>query len=197
MRFCSMRKDVSRARRNNSSLFQNIEITVPGDFPQRQYRLRPQNLKLTLQIAPAIQNFFGQRFVSRRRTTDCRGDVGVRKLQTVVPAQGSGLIRKPRFVQRGVEKIAGAIPCKDAPRPVTAVRRWRKAQDEKLRVRIAKSRHWLAPVGPLLEGSPLFTRHFFTIRHQSRAFSAPHNFFVQSAQQCGCFRHHTSAVPTI
>src|SRR5260370_30479987 len=106
-----MRKDVSRARRNNSSLFQNIEITVPGDFPQRQYRLRPQNLKLTPQIAPAIQNIFRQLFVSRRRTTACHSDVSAPEVQTIVPLPVSYRISIAPLVEHRPKASAKALPC--------------------------------------------------------------------------------------
>ena len=58
-----------------------------------------------------------------------------------------------------------------------------------LRAWIAKSRHSFAPVFPFAKHPPLHARHFFAIRHQPRAFTARHDFFIQNAQGSRRFSH--------
>ena len=89
---------------------------------------------------------------------------------------------KSREVQRGKQKIAGAIAGKHAAGAIRTVRARRQAQNEELGVRIAKSRYGFAPVFPLTKGAALFSRHFFAVHNQPRTSSTGNNFAVQRMQ---------------
>ena len=58
-------------------LFQDFQVGVPGDFSEGENRSGLQDLYFAFEIATAIGNFTGQRFVGWRRATDGRGYVNI------------------------------------------------------------------------------------------------------------------------
>src|SRR5438552_2115556 len=60
--------------------------------------------------------------------------------------------------------------------------RRRQPQNEKLRSRISKSRHGSAPISPVSECTPLFSRYFFAIFDEPRTLLATDDFSLQDAQ---------------
>ena len=178
-----MRESVGRARTNLSILLQDFQIRVPRDFSQRQHRRRPQNLQFAPQIAAAIQNFARQRLVGRWRATHGGGNVNILQPQSILAILRSRLIRESRRVQRLVQKIAGAVARKYAPRAIRSMRRRSQPQDKQLRVRIAEARHTASPIFPLAVRPPLLPRHFFPVLHQPRAFPAGAYFLRHNTQR--------------
>jgi hypothetical protein len=55
--------------------------------------------------------------------------MNVMQLQAVIAVQGSWLIRKARFVQRRIQKIARTIASEHASRAIRSMRRRRKSQN--------------------------------------------------------------------
>ena len=174
---------ISAARRDLSLLLQKFQIRVPRDCSQRQHGPWPQRLQFALQISPAIQNLVRQGFIRRRRATHGSGNVCALQPQPIVAAQGSGLIRKSRFVQRLVQKIPRTIPSEYAACAVPTMGRGRQSQNEQFRTGISEARHRSSPIRPLPVGSPFLARHFFTVLHQSRTFPAGANFFADRSQR--------------
>src|SRR5216683_1509356 len=101
----AVRKFVECARGNRPVHLQNLEVSVPGNLPQRQDRFGFQNFQLALEVTTAIQDLFGERFILRRRAPAGRRDVCILQPQSVFAVQGSGLVRKACLVQRGIQKI--------------------------------------------------------------------------------------------
>src|SRR6266851_9963899 len=99
------------------------------------------------------------------------------------------MIRKARFVQRRIQKIARAVTREHSSRAIPPMRRRCKSQDQQLRLRVAESRDRLAPVSPLAIRAPLFSRHFFAVAHQTRTLRASHNFLIQDTKLRELFRH--------
>ena len=184
-----MFKHEFRAGSDLAFLLQDLQVRVPGNFPQRQHNARSQNLQLALQVRPAVQNFLRQRLVGWRRASHCCRDVRIFQLQAITSVQGSRLIRKTGFVQRCVEKISAAISCEDSSRAIRSMRRGSQAQNKKLRLRIAESRHGLAPIVPVAKRASLHARDFFAILHKSRALSARDDLIVQNVQCSSRVRH--------
>lgn len=103
--------------------------------------------------------------------------------QTIVAADGSGLIGEAGTMERVKEKIAGAIASECAAGAVPAVRGGRKANDEQLGVCVPKARYWLAPIVPAKKGAALNTGDGFAIEDQTRAFAAGRNRVVEDFQR--------------
>jgi|GEM_PF-6619121 len=129
LRFRAMRKSIRRPRNNQSTLLQNFQVCIPGDFSERQHRARLQNLHLTHQIIPAIRNFRWERFVRRRRATNRCRDISILQTQAIIAPRRSWLIRKARFVQGRIEKIPRAVSRENTPRAIRSMRGRRKALD--------------------------------------------------------------------
>ena len=167
------------ARGNDAALFQDFEVSVPGDFSEGQDGARLEDFQFAEEIGAAIRKFGGKRLVGGRGAADSGSDVGVFQLEAVVAADGSGLIGEAGFVKGGIEKIAGAIASEDAAGAIAAVSGGGEPQNKELRVRIAESGDGFAPVGPIAKGAALFLGNFFAVDDETQAFAAGDYFFVQ------------------
>ena len=87
-----------------------------------------------------------QRFVSRRGTTDGRGDEAIAQLQAVAASDGGRPVGEAGPVQGGEQEIARPIAGKDPSSAVAAVGRRGQAEDEHASRRIAEPRNRPAPV---------------------------------------------------
>lgn len=125
--FCAMRKPVQHARCNHAASFQDFEVDIPGDFSQRQDDFRFQDFEFTLEVAAAIQYLFGEWFVVGRRAAAGRADVHILQAQPILAIFRNRLIRKARFVERGIQEIAGAIARKHSSRAICSMCRRRKS----------------------------------------------------------------------
>lgn len=94
-----------RARCDYATPFQNFEVPIPGDLPERQDRFWFQDFNLALEVTAAVRDFFWERLIVRRCAPARRANVYVLQPQPIVAAQGSGLIRESSFVQRGIQKV--------------------------------------------------------------------------------------------
>src|SRR5262249_5725279 len=92
--------------------------------------------------------------------------------ETVTPVHGRGLIREPRCVQRAVKPIAATIPGKDSPSTITAMRRRRQTDHQESRCGIAKTRHRLPPIVPILVALHLLPSDSLAMGDKTRAESA-------------------------
>ena len=190
--FGPVREFEARARSNRTALFENVEVGVPGDFAQRKDRFRFQDFQLAFQIAAAIQDFSRERLVFWGSAAAGCGDVGVDELQAVVAVKGSGLICEACFVQGSVKEIAGAITGEHAAGAIRAVCGGRESQNQQLRLGINKTGNGFAPILPFAIGTALFTRNFFAVFDEARAFPARDNFFVQDPKFGESFPHAPS-----
>ena len=176
--FCAVSEFEERAGSDQAALLEDVEVGVPADFAESEDCLGLQDFDLALEIAAAIENFTRERFILRRSAAACCGDVCVLKLQAILAVNGTGLIRKARFVQGSVEKIAGAVAGEHAPCAIRSVGGGGESENEQLRVRVAESRDRLAPILPLAIGTAFFEGDLFPVFHQTRALAASDDFFV-------------------
>src|SRR5262249_29654564 len=137
---------VGGPRCNHALLLENVEVGVPGDLAQRKYGSRPQHCEFPLQIAAAVQHLLPQRLVVWRCASAGSGDVRASQLQAVIALHRCRLIREAGLVQCGIQEIARAVTGEDAAGSISTMRRRSQPQDEQLCLRIAKARHWLAPI---------------------------------------------------
>lgn len=80
---------------------------------------------------------------------------GVAQSQSVVPGHACRLIRKPGFMERSIQEIAGPVPGEHSSRPIGAVRAGRESDDKKAGLRIAERRHGKPPILLIPIGPPL------------------------------------------
>ena len=106
----SVAEDISALRLEIAAALQVVQICVKGDLAQNHHHFDVgQRGKFAVKIAGAVGNLFRRGLVFRRSATDRSGNVGVQQAETVFTVSSGGLGGKPRFVQHGIEKIAGAI----------------------------------------------------------------------------------------
>src|ERR1700741_1910082 len=163
-------------------LLQHFEVRVPGDLSERQHRLWPQNRQFALKVVSAIHCLLRQGLICRRRATHGGRDIHIFQAQSIVPAHGSRLIRKAGTIQSLMQKIARAVTGKDAPRPISSMRRRSQPQNKELRRPVAKPGHASAPVVPLAIPPTFFPRHFFSILHKPRTLPARAHLFRDELQ---------------
>ena len=180
--FCAVGERVGGARGDGAALLQDFEVSVPGDFSERQHGARLEDFQFAEEIVAAIREFGGERLIGGRSAADGGGDVGVFQLEAVVAANGSGLIGEARSVERGEEKIAGAVSSENAAGAVAAVGGGSEAENEELGMRVAETGDGLAPVGPIAKGSAFFLGDFFAVNDEARALAAGDDFFVQDTE---------------
>lgn len=84
-------------------------------------------------------------------------------------------------MERLKEEIAGAVAGESSASAVATVRGWGKSNNQKLRIRIAESGNWLAPVLPILKGAALGMRHGFAKTYQARTLAARNDLFVEDS----------------
>lgn len=178
-----------RAGSNHAALLEDVEVAVPGDFAERQDRLRLQDFQFALKITSAIQDFSRERLIFRRGAAACCGDVGVVELQAVFAVFRGRLICETGFVKCSIEKIPGAVSGEHAPGAIRAVRCGSESKNHDLRLRVAEPWDGLAPVLPFAIRAALFARDFFPVFHEAVTFAASDNFLVQDAKLGSGFQH--------
>src|SRR5262249_33648143 len=119
------------------------------------------------------------RAVLRRRAPDREDDERVVELEAVVRGGARWLARESGPVEGGVEEVPRAVPCKDAPGAVRAVRPRREANDREARLGIAEAWHGLSPVRLFSVGTALRPRDLLTPGNEARAGAAGDDFAVQ------------------
>jgi hypothetical protein len=178
----AMSKRKLSQRRNKPALFQQSQISPHRDATKHQHRTRPQYRKLALQKVPAICQLPRQRFVRRRRATQSRGHVSIVQSEPIFAIRRSGLIGEPRAKQRLVQEITRAVAREHAPRAIRSMRCRCKAQNQKLRARIAKARNRLAPIIPSEKRTTLVSRDLFAIPYEPRTRAAVNDFLIELFQ---------------
>src|SRR5262249_4270751 len=128
--FGAVRKEKSPARADRPTLFLDVQKGVPGDPAERENRARAEDLDFALEIRAAVQHLLRQRLVVGRGATAGRRDVGCAQFQAVLAIDGGRLVGEAGLVQRGVQKVAGAVAGKDAARAIAAVGCRSEADDE-------------------------------------------------------------------
>jgi len=175
----SMTKRKFRQAPNLPALLQQSQVRPHRNAPQRQNRPRTNQFQLSLEVRPAIRELRRQRLIRGRCAPHRRRNIRILQSKPVIPVRGRRLIRKPRAKKRLVKKISRPVPSEYAPRPIPAMRRRRKPQDQQPRTRIAEARHRLAPILALAKRPPFFPRDFLAIAHQPRTLPTAHNLLVQ------------------
>src|ERR1700692_2322090 len=125
-----MREAVRRARSDEASLLQNIQVGIPGDATQRQNCFWFENADFALHISATVQNFAWQWFVVWRSTAGRGGDVAINEPQTIIAAHRGGLARESSFVKRGKKKITGSVAGEYAAGAISSVCRGCKPDDQ-------------------------------------------------------------------
>src|SRR5581483_6143856 len=93
----------------------------PHRAQTNQYAHKTQPRKSARKIGQAIRQFLTRRFVVRRRAARGSADVHLAQLQTIAARNGMRLIGKARAIQRGKQKIAGAV-ARQIPHAITPSR---------------------------------------------------------------------------
>jgi hypothetical protein len=169
-------------RRNLPAFLQQSQISAHRDAAQHQHRARPQHLDLALQKVPAIRKLRGQRLIRRWRATQSSSHVCILQREPISAIDRTRLIRKSRAMQRLVKKIARPVTGEHASRAIRSMSRRRKPHYQKLSMRIAKARNWLAPIIPRQERTPLVPRDLFAIPYEPRTGATADNFLIQLFQ---------------
>src|SRR5208337_2586031 len=111
------------------------QISLKRDPTQHEDGANPsEQPQSRFEVWLAIPRLGGQRLVFWRRTPQRSRDVAVPQLETVIPGNGSELVREAGLVKAAVEKVPRAVACKHPSRAVAAVSGRRKAQDKQFRV---------------------------------------------------------------
>lgn len=91
----------------------------------------------------------------------------------------NGLIRETGFVQSPEQPIAAAVAGKNSTGAIAAVRRGRESDNQQTRVRVAKTRHRLAPIVLLCKPLYFLARDSLAPCNQAYAPAALLLFIVQ------------------
>lgn len=134
---------------------------------------------LALEEGLAIVQFLAGRLVAWRSATSRGGDVHVMESQPVASRGRVGLVRKPRAIEGGIEKIARRVARELTSRAVRSVRAGGQSHHEDAGVRIAEARDGFAPVFVIAVGFAFFARDLFSPRDEAGAFYASDYFGVE------------------
>src|ERR1700733_4619259 len=174
----------ARAARNLAPIAQDAKVDIESQAAKRHHHLNVfQQIQFALQIWAASPNLFHRRLVVRRSAADGCADVGVDKLQPVVPGNAGGLGGKTGGEQYFVEKIAGAVAGEDASRAIGAVGSRRQSDQKQPGFRVAEAWHWLRPIIPIAIRAPFDAPHLAAIFHQARALLAPDDLALQNFER--------------
>jgi hypothetical protein len=185
----SMSEPETLGTRGETEFLKGRERRIKSDATKRHHDAHiSQEFNFSQQEGTTISYFVGQRLVSRRRAMHGRCDVAVTKLQAVVAMNGRGLISKSEFVKGAIEPLAAAVTGEHPPGAISAVRRWRKPNDEQSRARVTKAWHRLAPIRPLAITVSFFFSDALSPCHQSRALSAINDLLLYVGQSA-CALH--------
>src|SRR5579863_5604023 len=149
------------------------------DASQCQQSAWPEDFEFLFEVRAAVREFGRQRLIAGRRATRTGCDVCVSQLEPVARVRRSGLIRESGAIERAEQKISRTVTGEDPPGAIAAMRGGRESKDEQFCARITEARHRFAPIFAIEEGKALFTRYFFAIRHQPRAFPAAYDLAIQ------------------
>lgn len=126
-------------------------------------------------VGAAPLEFYSARLILRGRAPNRSCNIAIDEPQAVSSMNRLRLIRESRSVKRPVEPVAAAISGKDSAGTIAAVGRRGKADNQKTRVGIAKTRQRFRPIAFPLVASRRFLGDRFAPAHQPRAFVARDN----------------------
>ena len=126
-------------------------------------------------IGAAALKFNSARLILGGRASNRSRNITIDEPQAVSSMNRLRLIRESRSVKRPVEPLAAAISGKNSAGTIAPVGRRGKADNQKPRVGIAKTRQWFRPVAFPLVTSGRFLGDRFAPAHQPRAFVARGN----------------------
>src|SRR5687768_11877963 len=163
-----------------------LQPRIERDLPQRHHHLYVrQCADFRLEVIEAAGDFLGQRLVVGRGASDCRGDVRIRELQSVIRARGCRDVGEARSMERGHEEVAraaGTVAREYAARAVRSVRGRSEPEEQEACCLIAEAGDGSAPVRIVAVGALLFAGDSRAVRAQPRAAVARHDCMMSISQ---------------
>ena len=178
----SVGKRVGGMGRNQALLLEDLEVCPEGEAAKDEDRFWVEGAEFGFEIGAAVCEFRSKRLVCGRGATNGDSDVCVEENQAVATAFRCGLVGKTGAMECVKQEVARAVAGEGASRAIAAVSRGSQADDEELRMRIAKSGNGLAPVVAFEESAAFGASDGLAITHQTRALPAGNDFLVQDFQ---------------
>jgi len=178
-------ESIRRDRFQMPLIFQQREIRAHRHSSKRQHGARLEKFDFPCEVRAAVRELGRQRLVCRRSAPERGRDVRPVKLQTVISADRSRLVRKARPIERAIEKIPRSVAREHPAGPISPMCCGSKTENQQPRLFISESGYGLSPIVPFAIGSPPLPGHLFAIDHEPGTFPASHNLFIEFPERVG------------
>lgn len=141
-----------------------------------------QQIDLSLEVGPAIEDFAGRGLVCGRNAAAQGSQIQAAQPETIFPGNRIGSIGQAGPVQGREEEAPGGIAGKLATRTIGAMGTRGEADGEDPGAAIAATRNGLAPVCGFSEGFSSHSADGLAPTHKSGALAAGNNLPIQSVK---------------